>query len=463
MSMKAKIVIGLTALLLAGTPAMAQDAKPVSLDALLKLVQQGRVQDQKEAKEREQRFQADKARQAQLIVEAKGMRASEEARSERLEDQFDVNEKKIVELQALLNERLGSLKELFGVIQQAAGDARGQFEISLTNIQFPDRGEFLGELAQKMGSTSKLASLEDIERLWFELQREMVESGKVVRFNGKVVTKDGNEVDKSIVRVGLFNVVADGKYLEYVPETGRVVELQRQPQDRFVKTAATLSTATSGLVNFGIDPTRGQLLSLLVGEPSFRERVDQGGLVGYVTIALGAVGLVIAVLRLIWLMIVGMQVAVQRRRPDAPSRLNPLGRVLQVYANNPGADVETLELKLGEAIIKEVPRLNRWNTLLKVIAVVAPLLGLLGTVTGMILTFQAITLFGTGDPKLMAGGISQALVTTVIGLCVAIPMVLLHALVSGRSRRMVQVLEEQSAGLIAERSESRHGGAKAGA
>jgi len=96
---------------------------------------------------------------------------------------------------------------------------------------------------------------------------------------------------------------------------------------------------------------------------------------------------------------------------------------------------------------------------LKIIAVVAPLLGLLGTVTGMIITFQAITLFGTGDPKLMAGGISTALVTTVQGLCVAIPTVLLHTLVASRARRLNQILEEQAAGMVAVQSERRHAAA----
>ena len=120
------------------------------------------------------------------------------------------------------------------------------------------------------------------------------------------------------------------------------------------------------------------------------------------------------------------------------------------------ANVETLELKLAEAIFREMPKLTRSLLFIKIISVVAPLMGLLGTVTGMIQTFQAITLYGTGDPKLMAGGISQALVTTVLGLTVAIPMVLLHTLVSGRSKRIVQVLQEQSAGIIAEHSERQH-------
>ena len=140
-------------------------------------------------------------------------------------------------------------------------------------------------------------------------------------------------------------------------------------------------------------------------------------------------------------------------KTDTPSTDNPLGRVLAAYESNKGADTETIELKLSEAALKEMPGLTKGLLFIKVISVVAPLMGLLGTVTGMIKTFQVITLYGAGDPKMMAGGISQALVTTVLGLVVAIPMVLLHTVVSGQSRKVINVLQSQSAGLIAEHSE----------
>ena len=306
-----------------------------------------------------------------------------------------------------------------------------------------------------MPSGALEASLEEIEQLWFELQREMTESGKVVRFPTQVVTVNGDEVERDVVRVGAFNVVSSGKYLQFVPETGRLLELGRQPQQRYLERVGDLEAATQGSVAFALDPSRGQILSLLVQAPSLRERIDQGGVVGYVIIGLGALALLIALERIVTLTVTGARVRLQARKPDAPGN-NPLGRVLRIYHDNPATDVETLELKLSEAILKETPKINRMLMFLKIIAVVAPLLGLLGTVTGMIITFQAITLFGTGDPKLMAGGISQALVTTVLGLCVAIPTVLLHTVVTSRARRLNQVLEEQAAGMIATQSERRH-------
>jgi len=432
-------------------------AQARSLDELLRLVEQGRARDNTEEQQRERAFKADQAEQQRLLGEARNRRTAEEKRSETLENTFDANELTIAEVTEQLNNRLGSLKELFGVLQQVSGDARGLFNSSLTNIEYPDRGEFLTSLAQKMGSTSELASIGEIERLWFELQREATELGKVKRIsNYTVINKDGQEESADIVRVGSFNVVANGRYLSYSPETDSVSELQRQPeQGRFINSTSDLVTAGGGLVAFGLDPTRGQILSTLVDQPNITERVQQGGLVGYVIIALGMLGLLLALERLVTLGIAGSKVNAQLKS-DTPNQNNALGRVLMAYSNNKAVDTETLELKLGEAILKETPALQRSLLFLKIISVVAPLLGLLGTVTGMIKTFQAITLFGTGDPKLMAGGISQALVTTVLGLTVAIPTVLLHTLVSGRSKRIVQILQEQSAGIVANHSEKQH-------
>mgnify|MGYP006267800245 CR=1 FL=1 len=452
------VIFAALAAFAAGEAALAQ-SKVESLDQLLELAREGRAQEAQENKAREAEFRRDKAKQAELLKQAKQERIAEERRSEKMEEEFDVNEQEIAALQETLTERLGSLKELFGVLQQSAGDARGQFENSLVTIQYPERIKFLTELVEKMSSTSRLASMDDLERLWFELQREMTESGKVARFTTSVIRADGTEEQSEVTRVGVFNLVSDGKFYDYrwdsATNTARVVELGRQPKDRFVETAERITNTREGLVPFAIDPTRGQLLNLLIEEPTLAERFEQGGVIGKIIIlGLGGLAVLLAAWRLVSLTITGLAVAAQKKNPDTPKKGNPLGRVLKVYHDNPTADVETLELKLGEAVLKETPKLTRANMLLKVIAVVAPLLGLLGTVTGMIITFQAITLFGTGDPKLMAGGISQALVTTVCGLVVAIPTVLLHTIVAGRSKGLVQVLEEQAAGLVARRAES---------
>ena len=445
---KAAVIAGLAF----GIGNTAYAAQAVSIDELLEQVKQGRVKDAAENQKRIQEFQAARNRQQQLLREMQAEQARQEQLSEQLENTFEVNDAAIIDLERALQDRLGELKELFGVLQQAAGDARGNFDTSVTQIQFPDRGEWLTSFAQKMGSTTRMPTLGEIERIWFELQREMTESAKVTRLTTTVVNASGEEEEREVVRVGLFNVVSDGKYLEYVPETGRLVELQRQPASRYTSRADDLQGSSTGLHGFAVDPTRGQLLALLVQSPSLTERIAQGKEVGYVIIALGIVGLAIAIWRLLALSAISAKVNKQTKNLNQAGN-NPLGRVVKIALDNPDSDVEALELKLGEAILKETPKFNSMLPFLKIISVVAPLLGLLGTVTGMIITFQAITLYGAGDPKLMAGGISTALVTTVLGLCVAIPTVFLHTLVQSRAKRLTQILQEEAAGMLSERAE----------
>jgi len=438
------------------TPAFAAEA--VSLDELLNLVKQGRVKDASANQARIDEFSRNRANQQQALADIKAERGREENRSVTLEERFAVNDEEIIVLERALQERLGDLKELFGVLQQAAGDARGNFDNSVTQVQFPERSAWLTAFAQKMGSTNRMPTLEEIERLWFELQREMTESAKVSKFMAPVVSTTGEEEQREVVRVGLFNVISGDKYLEYIPESGRLVELQRQPASRYTGRAEGLADADSGLHAFSIDPTRGQLLGLLVQAPNLMERIHQGQIVGYVIMALGAFGLLLAIWRLVSLSATSAAVHSQSKNLNKPGN-NPLGRVLRIATDNPNVDVEGLELKLGEAILKETPKFNAMLPFLKIIAVVAPLLGLLGTVTGMIITFQAITLYGAGDPKLMAGGISTALVTTVQGLVVAIPMVFLHTLVASRAKRLTQILQEEAAGMLSERAEQQMAGA----
>jgi biopolymer transport protein ExbB len=439
-------------LAIAFASAVSAQGKPASMSELLELVRQGKTAEAADSKQREQEFRSQRARQQQLLADARNRRAAEERRSEQLETTFENNELLIVDKTEALTKRLGSLKELFGVLQQVSGDARGIFESSLISTQYPNREQFLTDLAKKMGTASELATIAEMEQLWFEIQREMTESGNVARFTAEVIGADGQRGQREVVRVGTFNLVGDGAYLRFVPETGNIIELPRQPQDRFVDTASELSASSSGLVNFGLDPTRGSLLAALIQSPDLRERITQGGIVGYVIISVGFLGLLIALERLLSLTLVNAKVSRQLKSKTADPG-NPLGRVLKVHEENRDIDAESLELKLGEAILREMPKLSRGVMIIKIIGVIAPLMGLLGTVTGMIKTFQAITLYGAGDPKLMAGGISQALVTTVLGLCVAIPMVLLHTIVAGRSKRITHVLQEQSAGIIAEQME----------
>jgi biopolymer transport protein ExbB len=440
----------------------AQDAEEETpevstVEALLMLVKEGKTQEQSENSQREAKFLANKNKQAETLAAEKRELARQERIADQLEAEYKKNEEILRVKEEAYQKELGSLVELFGHLQSSAGEAAVQFSGSLTSPQFGlERVDFLNDLTSKMSETTELPTIREIEGLWYELQREMVASGQVVSFDTTVVDVDGESSTCKVTRVGLFNAVCDGKYLEYVSATGQFAFLPRQPVGRFTKTAKKVGNADPGdQVKFGIDPTGptgGSLLANLIQTPSLAERAAQGREVCYAIIFVGLIGIGIAFWKLWSLFVLGKAVKAQSGSKTLDVR-NPLGRVLKVGEENFKKDIDTLELKLAEAIMAERPSIERGIGAVRIISVVAPLAGLLGTVTGMIVTFQMITLYGTGDPKLMAGGISQALVTTVLGLLVAIPTTLLHSFTASSAKGIISVLEEQSTGILAERAE----------
>lgn len=431
----------------------AQDDTAASLDELLNMVQSAKVGETKEQRAREAAFRSQKSQQGALLRTAQSEKTSQERRSATLEAQAKELEEEIKQLRALREERLGSLNELFGHMTSTAGDLRSNVESSLISAQYPGREVFLNDLIDKMNSETKLPTTGELEQLWSELLREVVESGKIVSFPAVVADVAGNKTERTVVRVGNYNLMSDGKYLDFNPETGSLSDLPRQPESN---NSAALQSATEGFTKVGLDPTGplgGQLLRAFIDKPTLKERWEQGGLVGmYILTPLFFIGILIALWRFVVLSGISSKVNSQLKAKSANTN-NPLGRVLKVAEDNPGIDSESLELKLEEAVLKEKPAIDSMLPTLKIISMVGPLLGLLGTVTGMIIVFQAITIYGAGDPKAMAGGISSALVTTVKGLIVAIPIVLLHTFLNGKAKKITHILEEQSAGMIANKAE----------
>ncbi|VAX11441.1 MotA/TolQ/ExbB proton channel family protein [hydrothermal vent metagenome] len=427
-------------------------AEPANhLDQLLLQVQKAQQQETVSRREREKRFLASHADQKEQLSELKVRLAAEHKRSKHLRALFDDNEETLSDMEAELKRQTGDLGEVFGTVRQTAKDLTALISESLVSAQYPERAAWLRTLSE----SKRLPDVGELERLWYLLQQETVESGMVVRFPSTVIDTDGYASEQKVVRVGLFNALAQGRYLNYQPDTGRFVVLERQPTRAEDQLTAHLGIGEGTGAKLAIDPTRGVLLSLLVQTPDLAERIHQGGIVGYVILVLGGLGLLIVIVRLVYLAVTGWSIRHQLRNLTAPSKKNPLGRILTVAVENPDVDPGNLELQVDEAILRELPRLTRGEGLVKLLAGVAPLLGLLGTVTGMIATFQAITLFGTGDPKMMADGISQALVTTALGLIVAIPLLFMHTLISSRSQALVQILDEQSLGLVAAGREER--------
>jgi biopolymer transport protein ExbB len=428
------------------TPLVIEGPRPTTADQLLQEVLKGWQVEKREDAERERRFANAREDQREMLADAKGKEARAEAMSQALEKEYQEKEVTIAELEEALEQRMGNLGELFGVTRQIAGDTRGNIEASITSAQYDDsRIEFL----ENLGKNKELPSIVELERLWEELVREMVAQGKIVTFPAQVYTPSGIET-RDVTRAGVFSVISNGEYLLWDPLQGQLQQLSRQPPARYVDTVGEYQSAGDGeIAGLAVDPSSGSLLAVLIETRGLSERIPEGGAVGYSVITLGIIAALLGIYKMMVLFIVGRKVEAQKKNSRADTG-NPLGRILAVASDNPDVDREQLELMLDEVVLRESSKLESLVWLVRIVSVVAPLMGLLGTVTGMIKTFQSITLFGAGDPRMMAGGISEALVTTMLGLVTAIPLVLMHAALANSTKKIVDTLDEQSAGLIAQ-------------
>jgi biopolymer transport protein ExbB len=431
----------------------AQDADPApvvepvitDLDLLVESVKTTASIRAKEDRARLNKFLSDKNKQQSLLDNMKYKLTLEERRSERLTKEYEDNDAQLSDLEEQLTLKLGSFGELFGIVRQTAGESKGQFALSLTNIEFPERIEFLGDLAER--KSLDLPTTEELERLWYEILNELNQSGKVKSYNADILTKSGELVNQDILRIGVFNSVSNGNYLNLVTEQNLLEYLPKQPERSIRRSAKKLQNSDDYREVF-IDPTRGSLLTKLIDRDTWLERINAGGFVGYVIIIILILGLVMGALRFKFLneesKSINKELETNKFADDSI-----LGKLNSIYSKYSGDNPEDLESQLEDILAKATPPLEKNLSVIKLLAAVAPLLGLLGTVIGMIETFQAITLFGTGDPKLMAGGISQALVTTMLGLIAAVPLLFVHNILDSRSRAISQIYEEQAIGLLA--------------
>ena len=423
-------------------PALAwSDVRDV--DALVQSVRQEALREAEHDEQRIERFLADRQQQRTLLADAKAQLQAANQRADRLRNAYEGNEQTLTEYAATLEERAGDLNDLFAIVRQAALSADNVLESSLVAAEEVERSDFL----QDIGKGETTPTIDDIKRLWTTVLTEISESGKVVRFNATVIKPQGDELRQVVTRAGVFTSVSNGSFLRYLPESGKLVELSRQPAPRFQRMAQDLQDADSGMVPMALDPSKGAILSLMVQSPDIKERVQQGGSIGYLILILGAIGLIIVIRRAFSLLQARRRVDKQAISKEVSDK-NALGRLKLIAAAKDDESMTSLGIRLDEALAEEASYLNRGLATVAVLAAVSPLLGLLGTVTGMIETFQSITLFGTGDPKLMSGGISQALVTTQLGLAVAIPLVLFHSLLTGRANRLIERLGKYSSDLL---------------
>ena len=420
------------------------------MDALLRDITQSSQASGKLNGEREARFLRNKNEQAALLAKAEADLGAANTRVSAVKGRFAARQQEVAQLKKQLAEQVGDTGQIYAGIAQSAGEFRGQLAHALTTPQFPARLPVLDKLA----AADEIPNITEIERLWFLYAQEAAESGRISRFRTTVRDVLGEKIQTDVVRIGQFSALTAEGHLILQPETGELSVLERQPEDG-IELAKAFTEATEGLHDVLVDPSRGDLLRLIADRPTLADRLHQGGEVGYVIIAIGVLGAVVATWQFGFLVMVGRRVGHQLRDITRPNHDNPLGRVLLSLKGDPtGQDPEVLETRLSEAVLRETPKLERFQSLLRMIVAAGPLLGLLGTVVGMIITFQVITEAGAGDPKLMAEGISRAMIATALGLMIAIPLLFVNTFITARSRTLIQVLDEQAAGLLARQLEA---------
>ena len=423
---------------------LSEAVEVTDIEQLLELVKDGATLRTEEDKKRLDSFNRSKQRQEKLLADARWLLKKESNREKRLTKQFEDNDSRLSDLEEQLNLKIGTLGELFGVARQLSGDAKNTYSQSLTNLEFPSRIEFLGNLAER----KELPKVDELERLWFELLNEMNASGKISKFSSEVLDTSGNSSLYDVIRIGQFNAVADSNYLRFIPEEQSLEFLSKNPDGSRSSLRKLSSFEEGDYVEFSIDPTRGSLLNLILQNPSVIERINQGGFVGYIILIILVSGLALGAYRFNFLYN-SQKSLIKELDTGKFNEGSPLKEIDDVLKQKDNLDQDQLETKIEAILSSTGPLYERSISSIKLLAAVAPLLGLLGTVVGMIGTFQAITLFGTGDPKLMAGGISQALVTTMLGLIAAVPLLFMHNQLDTRSREIIQIIEEEAIGKIA--------------
>jgi len=438
-------IILITSIQVSSQEVTLSDAVEVTdIEQLLELVKDGATLRTEEDKKRLDSFNRSKQRQEKLLADARWLLKKESNREKRLTKQFEDNDSRLSDLEEQLNLKIGTLGELFGVVRQLSGDAKNTYSQSLTNLEFPSRIEFLGNLAER----KELPKVDELERLWFELLNEMNASGKISKFSSEVLDTSGNSSLYDVIRIGQFNAVADSNYLRFIPEEQSLEFLSKNPDGSRSSLRKLSSFEEGDYVEFSIDPTRGSLLNLILQNPSVIERINQGGFVGYIILIILVSGLALGAYRFNFLYN-SQKSLIKELDTGKFNQGSPLKEIDDVLKQKDNLDQDQLETKIEAILSSTGPLYERSISSIKLLAAVAPLLGLLGTVVGMIGTFQAITLFGTGDPKLMAGGISQALVTTMLGLIAAVPLLFMHNQLDTRSREIIQIIEEEAIGKIA--------------
>ncbi|EOX3356433.1 MotA/TolQ/ExbB proton channel family protein [Vibrio cholerae] len=416
-------------------------------NSLVQQATQEKAQQQQHNQQREAGFvqtaQELQAVKAELLAERN--RLQKEA--DQLSSQFSDNENTLARLEETLRLETGSLGEMFGVVRQNAKELQSELDQSVTGVEPRAHQQSIDDVV----AAKTLPSMAQLRGLWQAMSEEIRASGQVQTTEIQWLNGQGETQTVPALRLGSLGLISEQGYVKWDNARQQALSYQQLPSD--FPTFSHIRTLVDGdVVTIKVDPSRGVLLEQLALTPTLSQRLQAGGVIGNVILVLLGVGLIIALYRGAILATLRQKIKAQLKNPEQPGD-NPLGRILAVYNKEQQRSVEALELRLLEAVVDEQNHLETGLSMLKLLAALAPMLGLLGTVTGMIETFQVITQFGNGDPKVMAGGISMALVTTVEGLIAAIPLLLAHNILSAQAEAIRNILEKQGIGLVAQQAE----------
>ncbi|MBC8095725.1 MAG: MotA/TolQ/ExbB proton channel family protein [Akkermansiaceae bacterium] len=373
-------------------------------------------------------------------------------------------ENQLVELNALKADARRQADEVKYVDSLVTEYAKA-FRSRLNFIEEP-RYQAMLEEVDMVAAKSDLAAQEKFTRravlLTTALQRaEATQGGET--FEGKALDKQG------LVQAG--KVVVFGPVAMFASSSGPAAGLLQQELNKADPTIAQLEPnlieASRTLVNTGngqmvFDPTLGSAFKLSAMHSSLYEKLAEGGLVMIPLLGLGLASLILALIK--WLQFSRVRLAteadlqtvlkhIQSEKPElalthARSIPGIAGDLLATAVQHVDEKKEYIEEILYEKMLGARTRLERGLPFLALTATTGPLLGLLGTVTGMIATFKLISSFGSGDPKMLASGISEALMATATGMAVAIPALLLHAFLSRKAKSILGSMEQTAVGFV---------------
>lgn len=449
------------------TPGLCIDMRQASMEAdrikasMLKKAMQEKQDAQNQAQKSQARILDDKARIKTAIVGLEKQSRETGIRIANLEKQILAAQAKKEKFVDELSQMDAQTRELVGFVRISAKDTIALINQSQQSALVADRVKYLHGPANQ----SQFPSMDQIHGMANVLFDEIARSGEVRVQRAHLVDRAGEEVEADVLVLGNFSAAwrkeKETGFLLYSDKSQRFFALSRKPAARVGAKIRDYMAGKS--TDAPIDISKGGALRQMVHKQSLAEQVPKGGPIVWIIIALGVLALVIIVERAVFLLRMSAN-------PDQMmDRINSLAKnqdwdkcmaLCKKTGNKPVANVlawglkhrdlgrQDMENALQEAILGEIPRLERFLSALGMMAAVSPLLGLLGTVTGMINTFHVITYHGAGDPKMMSGGISEALVTTMMGLAVAIPILLAHTLLTRRAENIIAQMEEKAVSLV---------------